>query len=272
MRKLLSTAAGAALLFAAAPAALHAQWKTETYALKGGWNAIWLHGDATHATPAELFAAYPDVLEIWRWNPNPDQIQFTDSPSSPDATSAEWTIWNREDPEEQTLSALLGQSAYLIRCNGASTTTINVSIPQRPRPPSASVVPAPSTTSTTDHAEVFRRAFWRQPTSTDRILQAERRVNPEDDSWQWFIQLHPSPELLAALRDPDNLGLLALPPGIIPDPWPAAPAWLPSHDSPDTTGFEIRQSPATALTVLYRASDNLLFATDHGTGFAPPAR
>src|SRR5690606_29163792 len=195
MRKLLSTAAGAALLFAAAPAALHAQWKTETYALKGGWNAIWLHGDATHATPAELFAAYPDVLEIWRWNPNPDQIQLTDSTSSPDATSAEWTIWNREDPEEQTLSALLGQSAYLIRCNGASTTTINVSIPQRPRPPSASVVPAPSTTSTTDHAEVFRRAFWRQPTSTDRILQAERRVNPEDDSWQWFIQLHPSPEL-----------------------------------------------------------------------------
>lgn len=138
MRKLLSTAAGAALLFAAAPAALHAQWKTETYALKGGWNAIWLHGDATHATPAELFAAYPAVLEIWRWNPNPDQIQFTDSPSSPDATSSEWTIWNREDPEEQTLSALLGQSAYLIRCSGASTTTVNVAIPQRPRPPSAS--------------------------------------------------------------------------------------------------------------------------------------
>lgn len=138
MRKLLSTAAGAALLFAAAPAALHAQWKTETYALKGGWNAIWLHGDATHATPAELFAAYPAVLEIWRWNPNPDQLQFTDSPSSPDATSSEWTIWNREDPDEQVLSALLGQSAYLIRCSGASTTTTNVSIAQRPRPPSAS--------------------------------------------------------------------------------------------------------------------------------------
>ncbi|MFH1498778.1 MAG: hypothetical protein ABII82_13235 [Verrucomicrobiota bacterium] len=128
----------ASLLLAAAPAALHAQWKTETYALKGGWNAIWLHGDATHATPAELFAAYPAVLEIWRWNPNPDQIQFTDSPSSPDATSAEWTIWNREDPDEQVLSALLGQSAYLVRCSGASTTIVNVAIAQRPRPPSAS--------------------------------------------------------------------------------------------------------------------------------------
>lgn len=130
--------AAAVLLFAAAPAALHAQWKTETYALKGGWNAIWLHGDATHATPDELFAAYPEVLEIWRWNPNPDQIQFTDSPSSPSATSSEWTIWNREDPNEQILSSLIGQSAYLIRCSGDSTTAINVAIPQRPRPPNAS--------------------------------------------------------------------------------------------------------------------------------------
>ena len=137
MRKLLTLAATTALLFAAAPAALHAQWKTETYALKGGWNAIWLHGDATHATPAQLFAAYPTVLEVWRWNPNPDQIGFTDSPSSPDATSSEWTIWNRNDPTEQNLTALIGQSAYLVRLSGASTTTTNVPIAQRPRPPAA---------------------------------------------------------------------------------------------------------------------------------------
>ncbi len=127
----------AALLFAIAPSEAHAQWKTETYTLRGGWNAIWLHGDATHATPAELFADYPEVLEIWRWNPNPDQIQFTDSPNSPNATSSEWTIWNREDPNEQILSALIGQSAYLIRCDGASSTTTHVSIAQRPRPPNA---------------------------------------------------------------------------------------------------------------------------------------
>lgn len=129
-------ALAAGLLLAASPA-LRAQWKTETYALKGGWTAIWLHGDATHATPAELFAAYPTVLEVWRWNPNPDQVQFTDSPSEPDATSSEWTIWNREDPDEQKLTALVGQSAYLVRSSGASTTTTSVSIAQKPRPPAA---------------------------------------------------------------------------------------------------------------------------------------
>ena len=136
MRNLLPFAAGAAVL-AAAPAALFAQWKTETYALKGGWNAIYLHGDASHATPAELFQAYPAVLEVWRWNPNPDQIQYSETPATPDATSSEWTIWVRDNPDEQTLSAMIGQSAYLVRCNGASTTTTSVSIPQRPRPPVA---------------------------------------------------------------------------------------------------------------------------------------
>ena len=119
------------------PYALHAQWKTETYALKGGWNGIYLHGDASYTTPAVLFQNYPTVLEVWRWNPNPDQTQYSTSPAEPSATSSEWTIWNRNDPEEQLLTAMVGQSSYLIRLSGSSTTTTNVSIPQRPRPPSA---------------------------------------------------------------------------------------------------------------------------------------
>ncbi|MGZ0708684.1 hypothetical protein ACWPKO_10125 [Coraliomargarita sp. W4R53] len=127
----------AVIILCVASATLHAQWKTETYTLKGGWNAIWLQGDATHATPSELFEAYPTVLEIWRWNPNPDQIQYSDSPSSADATSGEWTIWNREDTDEQVLSAMIGQSAYLVYCSGTSSTSTQVSIAQRPRPPSA---------------------------------------------------------------------------------------------------------------------------------------
>lgn len=124
------------LLLLSAPA-LRAQWKTETYVLKGGWNAIYLHGDASHATPAQLFQSYPSVLEVWRWNPNPDQVQYSESPAEPDATSSEWTIWNRNDPDEQKLTAMVGQSAYLVRCDGASTTTTSVAIAQKPMPPSA---------------------------------------------------------------------------------------------------------------------------------------
>jgi hypothetical protein len=115
---------------------LFAQWITETYTLKGGWNAIYLHGDATHATPAQLFKNTA-VSQVWRWNPNPNQIQFTQSPSIPSESSSEWTIWKRDDPEEQKLSALVGQSSYLVFCDGLSTNTITLQIPQRPRPPAA---------------------------------------------------------------------------------------------------------------------------------------
>ena len=133
MKSILPAIFGTVLL---APA-LHAQWKSETYNLKGGWNAIWLHGDATHATPAELFQSHPSVLEIWRWNPNPDAAGFSDSPSEPSSTSGEWTIWSREDPEEQRLTALTGQSAYLIRCSGSASATSTISIAQRPKPPAS---------------------------------------------------------------------------------------------------------------------------------------
>ncbi|MDP1580668.1 MAG: hypothetical protein Q8M02_10335 [Candidatus Didemnitutus sp.] len=149
------------------PALLNAQWKTETYLLKGGWNGIYLHGDATHTTPAELFKNYPTVLEVWRWNPNPDQIQFSATPATPDATSSEWTIWKRDDPAEQLLSAMIGQSSYLIRCSGSSSTTTTVLITQKPRPPVATwlitganflgfpVNPSGSTTTFTNYFATF---------------------------------------------------------------------------------------------------------------------
>ena len=86
----------------------HAQWQSTTYTLKGGWNAIYLHGDASHATPEVLFASNPEVLEVWRWNPNPTQVQFTVSPLIPSAGTKEWSTWVR-DGSSNSLSRLIGQ-------------------------------------------------------------------------------------------------------------------------------------------------------------------
>lgn len=112
---------------------LDAQWLSKTYALNDGWNGIWLAGDASHTTVTELFSAYPAVQEVWRWNPNPDQITFTTSPSELTTQSDEWTIWKRDDPAEQTLSRMVGNSAYLIRAEGPA----DVAITQLALPPSA---------------------------------------------------------------------------------------------------------------------------------------
>ncbi len=144
--------------------------------------------------------------------------------------------------------------------------------------PSSSVQPADSG-SIADHAEVYRRAFWRQPTDLDRILHAERRITASTDGrevegWQWFIHLQPDPALLATLRNPESFGLLPVASNVAPRPWPVtsapAPAWFPpAVASPD---FDILQAPSAGLTVLYRASDNTLFATDSGSGFTAPVR
>ena len=126
-------------LIFAAPAA-HAQWQSTTYTLKGGWNSIYLHGDASYDTLENLLPA--EVLEVWRWNPNPNQVGFITSPLVPAAGSPEWSVWKRDDSDGSvaSLSTLTGQTAYLVKCSGAISTPTTVSIIQQPLPPANSWV------------------------------------------------------------------------------------------------------------------------------------
>jgi hypothetical protein len=134
MKKLLL--ALGSLLFAATA---HAQWQSTTYTLKGGWNSIYLHGDASYTTLETIFASQPAVQEVWRWNPNPTQVQFTTSPLIPSAGTAEWSTWVRGG-SANTLGQLMGQTAYLVKCSGAASSSYSVTIPQKIMPPSATWV------------------------------------------------------------------------------------------------------------------------------------
>ncbi len=117
-----------------APSA-RAQWQNVTYTLQGGWNAIYLHGDATHTTIDALVAANPEIVSVWRWNTNPNPIQFGSSPLIPTAGTSDWNIWYRTNPAGSTLSTLIGQNAYLVECTGAPTATYSIMIPQKVLPP-----------------------------------------------------------------------------------------------------------------------------------------
>ncbi|MDA7507855.1 hypothetical protein OAL53_02235 [Akkermansiaceae bacterium] len=114
--------------------AAHAQWQSTTYTLKGGWNSIYLHGDASHASPDALFELHPDVLEVWRWNPNPNQVQFTSTPLLPSAGTPEWSKWVR-GTAGNSLTGLTGQSAYLIKCSGTTASSYALPIAYKPMPP-----------------------------------------------------------------------------------------------------------------------------------------
>ncbi len=157
-----TTLFGACFLALAATAT--AQWQSTTYALKGGWNAIYLHGDATYATPDELFASNPEVLEIWRWNPKPTQVQFTADPLIPAPGTPEWNVWYRTPGAGQTtsLTALVGQASYLVKCLGTASDSHSVKIKHRPLPPSnawvrngANLLGFPSSTSSPTFGDYF---------------------------------------------------------------------------------------------------------------------
>jgi len=122
MKRLTSLLCALALLVGSA----HGQWFSKTYTLASGWNGIWLAGDASHTTVAEIFSASPAVTEVWRWDPNPDQTQFTTNPSTPSAQSDEWKVWKRLDSTEQKLSRMVGNSAYLIRTTAATSVPIKM--------------------------------------------------------------------------------------------------------------------------------------------------
>ncbi len=123
------------LVFAHLIPAAHAQWQTTTYSLTGGWNSIYLHGDSTHVTPDQLFASNPEIIEVWRWNPNPNSIQFSSSPLIPSNGTPEWSVWLRGNPAQTTLVTLNGQTAYLVRCTGTTSDAFSIAIPQKIRPP-----------------------------------------------------------------------------------------------------------------------------------------
>jgi hypothetical protein len=113
-------------------ASVQAQWVEKTYTLLEGWNGVWLAGDATYTTVEQLFKVHPEVLEVWRWNPDPDKTAYTTSPSTPSTNSEEWTVW-KSDRTEQALTQMIGNSAYLIRCQSATS----VKIVQLAIPPAA---------------------------------------------------------------------------------------------------------------------------------------
>jgi hypothetical protein len=132
-QKLLTLLVGIAALLAL-PA--RAQWLTQTIELKAGWNAVFLHVDASYATLDQQVGAMAPVLtpieQVWRWTPNPAAAQFVVSPQQPVDSGSLWASWKRSDNAASTLQRLTGNSAYLVY----STTDYTWTLKGRPVLPS----------------------------------------------------------------------------------------------------------------------------------------
>jgi hypothetical protein len=94
-----------------------AQWLTQTLNLKAGWNAVFLHVDASHAPIDALLAADPNasIEEIWLWNPDPSTQQFVQSPQEPTGGGPQWMTWTRSLGDSSPLQKLVPNAACLVR-------------------------------------------------------------------------------------------------------------------------------------------------------------
>jgi uncharacterized delta-60 repeat protein len=123
-------------IFFAVVGTANAQWVTESYPLKIGYNAIWLsidaskNGDGSDRLIADVIPA--DVDEVWQWNADASSSSFIEQPLAPVQSDSHWRVWKRfGDPIETTLSLLTPHSAYLVK----SSAVITMPLKGRPAPP-----------------------------------------------------------------------------------------------------------------------------------------
>lgn len=108
----------ASLFLATAP--LHAGWKSESHALRAGWNAIYPFVDASDVPLGELLATTPQIEEVWRWNAAALDGVALENPSAP-IVGADWSIWKRGFPADSTFDRLRPNYGYLVKvASGAS--------------------------------------------------------------------------------------------------------------------------------------------------------
>lgn len=103
-------------------ASARAQWLTQSFSLKAGWNAVYLHVDASHADLQALVgadAANP-IEEVWMWKPAPGTQQYVESPLLPTGTGSPWVSWLRTLGPSSSLQRLEGNAAYLVRVQAAA--------------------------------------------------------------------------------------------------------------------------------------------------------
>ena len=114
-----------------------------------------------------------------------------------------------------------------------------------------------------DAEEIFKKAFWRRPSSLDKIQQAERHEWRDADGlkrWQWFLVVKASPDLIKYLRDDNAFGLVAA--SEAPEVT-EAPGWFQFKRKEVT----VLQSRHTGMRLMFSKSDDTLYATDSGRGF-----
>lgn len=121
----------ALMAFGVLPAA-RAQWLTQTVTLRPGWNAVYLHVDATHDSLENLVGVASPITEIWLWQENLADGRLFGNPLQPVAGS-DWLPWSKATGPANAFP-LRANTTYLVQ--NASSAEYAWNIKGKPVPPS----------------------------------------------------------------------------------------------------------------------------------------
>lgn len=113
---------------------LRAQWQDQSVVLKPGWNAVYLHVDASHVALDDLIVDLANpISEVWLWRPPSTSLQYYTSPQQPIEPNSQWAVWNRSPVVTDSLNRAVGNAAYLVR--NTNTTVYTWTVRGKPLPP-----------------------------------------------------------------------------------------------------------------------------------------
>jgi hypothetical protein len=129
-------AGGALLLLSAWPS--RAQWVSQTFSLKPGWNAVCLWINPATASLDETFGSLP-VRSVWQWDRRFTTQQFDTDPGQLFPENPHWQYWHPSSSGLAFLSSiksLVGGECYLIDVysNAAPFTVVLKGRPILPKP------------------------------------------------------------------------------------------------------------------------------------------
>lgn len=114
---------------------LSAQWLQQSFELQPGWNAVYLHVDATHTVISDLAQGSP-VEEVWMWRQRLSSAQYFANPEAPSAANSRWTSWKSSLGDSTSeLKSMPANAAYLVKLGG--TVNYTWDIVGRPMAPNA---------------------------------------------------------------------------------------------------------------------------------------
>ena len=102
-----------------------AQWQTQSFDLRSGWNAIYLNVDASYLNLDDLIGTDVNnpIQEVWHWKGTPSG-QFVRNPSQPAGGNSQWESWDRSLGPSSLFHRLIGNGAYLVHSTGDYTWNI----------------------------------------------------------------------------------------------------------------------------------------------------